>query len=206
VPFVSFEGIDGSGKSTQLERLAAWLETQGQTVVRTKEPDGGHLGASVRGILIQERQDALKAMEELLLISAARYGHVREVIHPALDAGHWVLCDRFIDSTFALQVYDGGVSEELFHAVTDAVVGETRPDLTIILDVAPRQAAARRDARGGASADPAERTRNFERIRAGFAMLARTDRKRYRLVDADQDEGSVAHSIQEAVRALHLWC
>ena len=91
MPFISFEGIDGAGKTTQLRRTAGWLEAQGHTVVRTKEPDGGHIGPAVRSILTAVRDLALHPVEELLLVSAARYDHVRRVIRPALEAGAWVL-------------------------------------------------------------------------------------------------------------------
>ena len=204
MPFVSFEGVDGAGKTTQLVLLAEWLESQGQTVVRTKEPDGGRLGADLRSILARDRSFSLSAVEELLLVAAARYDHVRSVIRPVVKAGNWVLCDRFVDSTFALQVHAAGASPELFHAVTRAVVGQTQPDLTIILDIDPEHAAARRQARGAGPIDPAERTRDFGRVRKGFQLLAGAEPHRCRLIDADQDLGSVALAVQDEVRALGL--
>ena len=204
MPFVSFEGIDGSGKTTQLARLASWLEAKGQSVLRTKEPDGGRLGLEVRGVLTRDRSFSLHAVEELLLVAAARYDHVRSVIRPALESGKWVLSDRFLDSTFALQVHEAGASAELFDVVTATVVGETLPDLTFILDLDPESALARRQARGVASADPAERTRDFDCIRRGFRLLAEADPGRCRVIDADQNPDSVAHFIQAEVRALEL--
>lgn len=204
MPFVSFEGVDGAGKTTQLARLAGWLVSQGQDVLTTKEPDGGRLGAEVRGLLTRERDRPLDAVEELLLVASARYDHVRSVIRPALSAGRWVLCDRYVDSTFALQVHAAGAEVELFQAVTSAVAGDTLPDLTIILDIDPRRAAARRQMRAGAPADPAESSRNFDRIRAGLRLLADADPCRYRLIDASRPVGAVATRIQAEVLALGL--
>jgi dTMP kinase len=136
VPFVSFEGVDGSGKGTQVCRLATWLKNRGVSVVTTKEPDGGRIGLRVREILTAAQlAGKLSRVEELLLISAARYDHVRSIIQPALGRGDWVVCDRFYDSTFALQMFGSDIPEKLFSAVTEVVVGELRPDLTIILDI-----------------------------------------------------------------------
>ena len=205
MPFVSFEGVDGSGKSTQLARLADWLEAQGEVVVRTKEPDGGRLGADVRGVLTRERGFSLSAVEELLLVAAARHDHVRGVIRPGLDAGQWVLCDRFVDSTFALQVHAADAPAELFRVVTAAVVGHTSPDLTFILDIDPARAASRRETRGAGLADPAERTRDFKKIRQGFRLLVATESRRCRLIDADQDPSAVALAIQAEVRGSGLF-
>ena len=201
MPFVSFEGIDGSGKSTQLKRLADWLETRGYRVLRTKEPDGGRLGSEIRGLLTRERPFVLDAVEELLLVSAARYDHVRTIVRPALAKGYWVLSDRYLDSTYALQVHAGDAPKELLGAVNRAVVGETRPDLTLILDLSPGEALVRRRNRASDTAsDPAEETRRFELVHAGFRLLAETEPERCRLVDGHRDEATVAESIRDELR------
>lgn len=201
MPFVSFEGIDGSGKSTQLKRLADWLEAEGHRVLRTKEPDGGRLGSEVRAMLTRERPFALDAVEELLLVSAARYDHVRTVVRPALAEGYWVLSDRYVDSTYALQIHAGDAPEGLLGAVNRAVVGETLPDLTLVLDLSPDEALVRRRNRGpAAAADPAEQTRRFGLVREGFRRLAETEPLRCRLIDGNRDEESVAGSIRDELR------
>jgi dTMP kinase len=198
VPFVSFEGIDGSGKTSQLELLADWLERQGHRVVRAKEPDGGRLGRGVRALLTARREAALDPLEELLLVSAARVDHVRSTIRPALAAGYWVLCDRFLDSSFAFQFYRMGMSDGLWREISTAVVGATLPDLTFILDIPPHVARDRLLTRsdGNNACDPAEATRDFQRIRDGFKVIAALDADRCRLVDASGEMDAVADAVR----------
>lgn len=140
----------------------------------------------------------MSALEQLLLVNAARYDHVRSVIKPALDRGEWILTDRFFDSTFALQVFETDVSETLFDHVIQAVVGSVRPDITLVLDLPPKLAAARRGARG-ASGDPLEKHRDFERIRRGFQSVVKSDPSRCRLIDASANENVVESAIYQAV-------
>jgi dTMP kinase len=187
MPFVSFEGIDGGGKTTQLRLLADWLDKRGETVTRTREPGGGSLGMAVRDILTAPRHTPLSPTEELLLINAARYDHVKSVIRPALARSEWALTDRFVGSTYALQVYGTTVPEVLFKAVTGSVVGDTFPDLTLVLDLKPAIARERLQSRD-ASDDPAEQIRDFERIRQGYHRLAEREPDRCRLIDAARDE------------------
>lgn len=196
MPFVSIEGIDGSGKSSQAEYLAAWLRGKGLQVVKTKEPDGGRIGLGVRSILIVPRPSRLSPLEEMLLISAARVDHVRSVIRPALDAGAWVVSDRFLDSTYALQVHGSDVSEELFTQVAEAVVGETMPDLTFVLDIDPVVAMRRRSARGDAGgSDPSEATRDFKLIREGFLAAAERCSSRCHVIEAGRDPKEISKTM-----------
>lgn len=207
MPFVSFEGVDGSGKTTQAARLGAALSAQGHEVVLTKEPDGGHIGALVRAILVDPARAAgLSPTEELLLISAARYDHVRSVIRPALMRGAWVISDRFYDSTFAFQAFETGVDAELFAVVTRAVVGDLAPDLTIILDTDDLVSRDRRAARLGIASevDPSEALRDFARIRRGLTTLARDQPHRCRLVEASSSPDAVAADVLRLVGSLGL--
>ena len=193
--FITFEGMDGSGKTTQLARLAERLVGSGVDVLRTKEPDGGLLGPDVRSILVGERSRPLSPLEEMLLVAAARCDHVRSVIRPALAAGRWVLCDRFVDSTFAYQVFETDVPSSLFEAVSDACMGELRPDLTIVLDVDPEIARDRLAGRATARADPAESHRDFVRIHLGLRRAASDSPERCRLVDASGSTDEVAERV-----------
>ncbi|CDX21305.1 Thymidylate kinase [Mesorhizobium plurifarium] len=200
MPFVSIEGIDGSGKTLQAEFLAASLRARNLKVLRTKEPDGGWIGLGVRSILTAERPSPLSPQEEMLLISAARFNHVRGVIRPALVAGNWVVTDRFVDSTFAFQVYQTGVSERAFEEITAEVVGNTMPNFTFILDIDADTAVRRRNARGGKPGDdPAEATRNFARIRNGYLEMARRAPRRCYIIDATATPSVVADRIMSII-------
>lgn len=200
--FVTFEGIDGSGKTTQAKRLVAELRERGVQVVATKEPDGGHIGKEIRAILVKQRELRLDAYEEALLVSAARYDHVRSVIRPALDASLWVVCDRFIDSTFAFQTFENSVSQSFFDVVSSHIVGTTLPDFTFILDI-DADAALRRRAENTAvrASDPAEAHRNFGRIRRGLLEAARRDPQRCHVIDATGSEEWITAQILDVLRS-----
>lgn len=202
VPFISVEGVDGSGKTEQVRRLVEHLKSAGLKVLQTKEPDGGHLGAEVRAMLTRSGR-VLDVAEQLLLVSAARFDHVRSVIRPALEEGLWVVSDRFIDSTYAFQVAASQSSlHAMFQAVGEVVVGATYPKLTIILDLPLEVAHGRRTLRRDGVDDPAEATRDFSAIRNGLLELAQKDPARCRLVNADQPPDEVAKEIWKLVEPL----
>src|SRR5512138_3885475 len=137
MPFITFEGVEGSGKSTQLALLAERLSARGVPVRRTREPGGTGLGERLRGILLDPAQRHLDAVAEFLLFEADRRQHVREVIRPALESGAWVLCDRFSDSTEAYQAAGRGLDAEWVAAVDARVREGLAPDLTFLLEVGP---------------------------------------------------------------------
>lgn len=203
--FVSFEGIDGSGKTTQAALFVSALRELGVAVVAAKEPDGGRIGKEIRNILITERDQPLSASEEALLVSAARYDHVRSVIRPAIDSGKWVVCDRFIDSTFAFQVFENDVSDHFFDVISAHVIGPTLPAMTFILDLDPAEASSRR-ARDGRDRheDPAEDRREFSRIRRGLLKAAERFPSRCHVIDAAADVDTVAGRIQAVARRSGL--
>lgn len=202
MPFVSIEGIDGSGKSEQVRLLVEHLTKIGLTVIKTKEPDGGQLGAEVRAMLTRPDR-YLSPTEQLLLVSAARFDHVRSVIRPALEKGHWVISDRFIDSTSAFQVAVSDIDlQQLFLTARDIVVGPSLPDLTIILDLPLEVARLRRTQRLDGVADPAEQTRDFGTIRDGLLAIAHENPGRCYVINADQSPTAVAHDIWLWVEAL----
>lgn len=202
VPFISIEGVDGSGKTEQVRRLVEHLRSIGEEVLQTKEPDGGQLGAEVRAMLTKHGRQ-LHPIEQLLLVSAARFDHVRSVIRPALAEGKWVVTDRFIDSTSAFQVAVCKVDlHPVFHSVCDVVVGTTLPDLTIILDLPLEVAEGRRVKRNDGNSDPAEATRDFQAIRNGLRAVADDNPQRCRLINADQPPDEVAQDIRALVAEL----
>lgn len=202
MPFVSLEGIDGCGKSTQADMLVRRLRAAGLSVVQTKEPDGGRLGKAVKSILTDANlAGRLSPVEELLLVSAARYDHVRSVIEPALARSQWVVCDRFYDSTYALQTFELSTPLDLFEVVTRAVAG-IRPDITFVLDIPIELALSRRRARTGSGQnDPAELSRDFGRIRNGFLRAAAISPERCRVIDASGDVDTVGRKISEILAA-----
>lgn len=199
MPFVSIEGVDGSGKTRQTGILVEYLRSMGRAVVRTKEPDGGRLGAEVRAILVNPRH-VLSPVEQLLLVSAARYDHVRSVVRPAIEAGAWVVSDRFLDSTFAFQVAVSGNDLSRIHEeVAAVVVGPTMPEITIVLDCPVEVARARRDVRVGGDEDPAEAFRDFDVVREALLEVARRYSGRCRVVDANREPGAVAADIRRLI-------
>lgn len=201
MPFVSIEGIDGSGKTEQVRLLVEHLRSAGRAVLQTKEPDGGRLGAEVRDMLTRaDRQ--LAPAEQLLLVSAARYDHVRSVIRPALAEGRWVVSDRFVDSTYAFQVAVADDLHQLFRSVRDVVVGTTFPDLTIVLDISPEVARARRAKRRDGVLDPEEALRDFGIIRSALIALVHEEPDRCRIVDADGSLDDVANDIWQLVTPM----
>ncbi|WP_421577456.1 dTMP kinase [Shinella sp. M31] len=199
MPFISIEGIDGSGKTEQTSLLVNRLAAAGKRVIRTKEPDGGHLGSEVRAMMVVPDR-TLSPVEQMLLVSASRYGHVRTVIRPALAAGDWVVSDRYVDSTFAFQVYGQEHSlVAMFEAMREVVVAGTMPDITIILDLPAEVALERRSKRQGDKVDPAEVHRNFGEIRQGLLVAAARAPGRCKVVDADAPLDEVADRVWREV-------
>lgn len=132
---ITFEGVDGTGKTTHVERLAKDLKAEGHEVLLLREPGGTYIGEQIRQILLKREHQAMTDISELFLFAAARSQLVREVIRPALEQGVFVICDRFIDSTVAYQGYGRGVDIDFVKSVNEAAVGETKPDLTIWIDI-----------------------------------------------------------------------
>ena len=201
--FLTLEGIEGVGKSTQVARLAAALDERGVDHIVTREPGGTPLAEQIRSVVLNPRTEPLPSTAELLLMFAARAVHLHNRIEPALARGQWVLCDRFTDATYA---YQGGGRElaiEPIAALENLVQGVRRPDLTLLLDAPVAQALARARARNAAaSADRFERekTQFFERVRAVYLARAADEPARFALIDAAQDVDSVAHAVLAALK------
>ena len=198
--FITFEGGEGCGKSTQVKRLAAALEAKGVNVLLTREPGGTRLAEMIRTLLKDETEDPPVDRAELLLFLAARAQLVRNVIRPALDAGTWVLSDRFSDSTIAYQGYGRGLPVDFVKAANDFACEGLTPDLTFLLDVEPSVAAQRmrgREAATNTSADRIERAgEDFHaRLRRGFLELAAANPSRIVTIDASGTPDEVARKI-----------
>jgi dTMP kinase len=191
--FITFEGTEGCGKSTQIRLLADQLSRSGRVVRTLREPGGTAIGEEIRHLLKHsEAGHGLTAEAELLLINASRAQLVREVIRPALHAGEIVLCDRFYDSTTAYQGYGRQLDLKLVAGIIQCAVGDTRPDLTVLLDIPPGLSETRRAARAGATAPARDRFEEagrlfFERVHHGYAQIAAAEPHRVRVVDATAD-------------------
>ncbi len=198
--FITFEGGEGAGKTTQIARLAAQLEAQGRNVVTTREPGGTPTAERLRDILLHDGSAALSAATQALTFYAARQDHLEKVIRPALDAGAIVLCDRFHDSTRAYQGAGGDADAALLTSLEQHVIGETTPDLTLLLDLAPALGLARAGRRGGAEDTFERKTLAFhERLRAEFQAIAAREPHRVAVVDAAGDADRVAMLVAKVV-------
>lgn len=203
--FITFEGGEGCGKSTQVRRLAEHLASKGIEVVLTREPGGTRLAELIRGLLKDEREDPPCDRSELLLFLAARAQLVRNVIEPALASGKWVLSDRFSDSTFAYQGYGRGLPLDVLRLANDFACDGLKPDLTLLLDVRPEVAVARmrrREAATNTSADRIEQAGDgfHSRLRAGFLEMAKAESERIKVIDANGSPDDVwARILQNMV-------
>lgn len=198
--FITLEGGEGTGKSTQAARLAAKLEAGGHRAVVTREPGGSAGAEAVRHVILSGAAKAFGAGAEALLFAAARADHVDSLIRPSLLAGLWVVCDRFIDSTKVYQGVLGDVDAVLLAGLEQVAVGETRPDLTLILDVPPEVGLARAAARGAAADRFEQEGLAFHtRVRDAFLALAAADPDRCVVVDAAGTPEEVAARIWAVV-------
>ncbi len=198
---ITVEGVEGAGKSTQVETLRAWLVTRGVSVVATAEPDGTPLGASLRRVLGEV--DRVTPLTEALLFVASRAEHVQRVIRPALAAGQVVLCDRYVDSTVAYQGSGRGIALETIAQLNRLATDGILPDLTLVLDLDVAEGLRRARARRGALAacDPFERLalEFHERVRKGYWAIRDREPERVTLIDADRAPAVVAAEIARVV-------
>ncbi|MEO5831373.1 MAG: dTMP kinase [Rhodanobacter sp.] len=200
--FISLEGGEGAGKSTLLAGLREHIERHGFTLVQTREPGGTALGEAVRAIVLDPAQRGMAAETELLLMFASRAQLVREVIVPALAAGHWVLCDRYADASYA---YQGGgrgqPSERIVELERWACMG-VKPDLTLLLDLPVATGRARAAGRGDADRIEVEADAFFERVRASYRARAAAEPRRFRVLDACQSPAEVLRAATMTLEGL----
>jgi dTMP kinase len=207
--FITLEGIEGSGKSTQLSNIRRFLEKRDHDVLVTREPGGTAIGENIRAILLNPANRQIDPLAELFLYEADRVEHVRKIIVPALTAGRTVLCDRFYDATVVYQGYARGLDSELIRRIHRAILGTLKPDITILLDVSPEIGLARAWAQienGGRTGDESrfeEEALTFhEKIRAGYQAIARSEPERFYVVDASQDPLAVQGEILTGLRRV----
>ena len=197
--FITLEGGEGAGKSTQIARLKSWLEGRGHTVVATREPGGSPGAEMIRKLLVEGPVERWDGTTEALLHFAARHEHLRSTVWPALARGDWVLSDRFADSTLAYQGYGHGVDREIFDQLYKVAVGDFRPDLTLILDLPIETGLLRAAARRGIETRYESLPRDFHgRVRSGFLEIAAQDPKRCMVIDATGSIDSIAAAIAGA--------
>jgi dTMP kinase len=198
--FITLEGGEGAGKTTQIRRLAEALKTRGIGVVTTREPGGSPGAEEIRGLLVNGAPGRWDALTETLLIYAARADHVKRTIGPALIRGDWVISDRFADSTYAYQGAGRGLPREIIRRIDSLVLDDFHPDLTLILDLDVDTGLARAGARGGTEQRFESFDREFhQKLRQAFLDIARREPGRCVVVDAGQDEASVAAAIWAAM-------
>lgn len=201
--FITLEGGEGAGKTTNLAFIRQWLQRAGHEVVVTREPGGTELGERVRDILLHSKQLHITPESEMLLMFAARSEHLAKVIRPTLAAGKTVLCDRFTDATYAYQGGGRGLAAERIAAMENWVQGDLRPDLTLLLDIPVEAGRARAGQRGEPDRFEREDNEFFTRVHAIYLARAQADPKRMRVIDASralpQVEQQIAAVLEELV-------
>jgi dTMP kinase len=199
--FITLEGGEGAGKSTQAKLLGTWLVAPERVAVLTREPGGSPGAEQIRALLVEGETDRWDPIAEALLHYAARRDHLRRTIEPELALGRWVVCDRFIDSTMAYQGYGHGLDRDFIRGLERAVIGDLRPDLTLILDLPVELGLKRAAERHGTEARYEAMDRAFhERLRAGYRAIAAAEPDRCVLIDADAEPMLVQRRIRDAVR------
>lgn len=200
--FLTIEGTEGVGKSTNLAFVRDWLVARGLEVVVTREPGGTPMAEEIRGLLLAKRDEAVDETAELLLMFAARAQHLAQLIKPALARGAWVLSDRFTDATYAYQGGGRQLNKSTIEQLEQLVQGELRPDLTLILDIDVQLGLNRARQRGELDRFESETIGFFERVRAAYRERAKAAPSRYALVDASKTLQEVQADISRVLTAL----
>lgn len=201
--FITIEGTEGVGKSTNIEFIRQWLESRGIELIQTREPGGTPFAEDVRHLLLAVRDELVDETAELLLMFAARSQHLNTLIKPALARGAWVLCDRFTDSTYAYQGGGRGVDVEKIAALETFVQGALRPDMTFVLDIDVSVGLERASKRAALDRFESEKVEFFERVRSVFLARAEQAPERYRVIDAGQPLSGVQSDIEQVLGELY---
>ncbi len=201
--FITVEGIEGVGKSTNITYVQQLLEANGIDVVLTREPGGTPLGEAIRALLLDSQYTGMDPACELQLMFAARAEHLAKVIRPALEQGRWVLCDRFTDATYAYQGGGRGIDTGIISRLEQLVQGDFRPDLTLLLDVPVEVGLARANSRSAPDRFEQEKVDFFERVRQAYLDMARQHVSRYRVIDASQPLAGVQQQLDTVLQKMH---
>ena len=199
---IVLEGGEGAGKSTHAKYVREWLAQRGRDAVATREPGGSPLAEAIRDLVLREWQEGIDAPTELLLMFAARAAHLHATIRPALESGRDVVCDRFVDATYAYQGAGRGMRETDIDALAEIVLRKLRPDLVLVLDIDPETGARRVNRRGASNRFDAEALEFQSRVRKAYLRRAARDRKRYAVIDADRELAAVQADIDRALEKL----
>jgi dTMP kinase len=202
--FISFEGIEGTGKSTQTRLLAEFLTAEGMAVIRTAEPGGTPISLKIRELLLSLDSIGMDPMTELLLYNAARVQHLNEIIIPALDRGETVITDRFSDSTLAYQGYGRGIDRQKIDSLDRVSTGRMRPDLTLLLDIEVETGLRRNREINKRDRLELEDVAFHEKVRKGFLEMAAAEPERIRIIDCSDGIDEVHKRVIEVVRAFSL--
>jgi dTMP kinase len=200
--FITLEGLEGAGKTSRLADLKAFLEQRGKAVLATREPGGTALGERLRELLLAPDQGSMAPLTELLLMFAARSEHVSRLILPALEAGQWVLCDRYVDASYAYQGAGRGLGEAPVAALEALLPARARPDLTLLLDLPVELGLARANRRSAADRFEQETVAFHQRVREAYLARARQHPLRYCIIDAAAGPDQVQAAIERAVERL----
>lgn len=200
--FITLEGGDGVGKTTNLAFIDDYLRQQGLTVVTTREPGGTELAEKIRSLLLDSESEAISEHAELLLVFAARAQHIKHVIEPALAAGAWVLCDRFTDATYAYQGGGRNMRVSAIEWLENWVQGSLRPDLTLLLDAPVEIGLGRAKSRGVLDRFEAEKVSFFEHVRRAYLLQAELNPERIKTIKANRPVVDVQRSLVDAIRPL----
>lgn len=206
--FITLEGVEGVGKSTNLAYIKSRLESAGLSVIETREPGGTQMAEEIRALLLQPRNESVSEMAELLLMFAARAQHIHALIQPSLDAGHWVLCDRFTDATYAYQGGGRGLSLDWIATLESMVQQTLKPDLTLLLDLPVEIGLERARQRSALDRFETEKKNFFEQVRRVYLQRAATEPKRFAIIDAtpclSDVQAQIDTALSEKLRVLML--
>jgi dTMP kinase len=200
--FITFEGIEGVGKSTNIAHFTHAIEKHGHTVLTTREPGGTPMAERIRDLVAEHGDESMPDIAELLLVFASRALHVNNVIQPALTNGTWVICDRFTDSSRAYQGGGRGLPQKYINLLADWVQGDLRPDLTILLDAPVEIGMSRVEQRSDPDRFEIERSEFFTRVRESYLSLAAAEPDRFFIVDATQDLDTVKQAVEAIANSI----